>query len=110
MNFTWWHASACIRWLWPAVCDQCMRHAHRSFCDAPEQIELVIRAHVGQIGHAIGEAEEGTDCANIPDVLVRKASLMQRLHVRLRDFMGALRYLDGEIQHQLLTPDRKSDV
>ena len=56
---------------------------------ATEVVELVVGPHDDQVGHAVGQREEGGDGADVPGVLVGEAVGAQRLEIGVADGLGA---------------------
>src|SRR5947209_11381418 len=38
----------------------------------PHHVKFVVWPHAGDIGHPIGQREEGSDCGDVPDIIVAK--------------------------------------
>src|SRR5262245_59273827 len=60
---------------------------------AAHRVELGIRPHVGQVGHAVGQVEEGGHRADVPDVGVAETVLAQPRQIRGVDGPGVARDL-----------------
>src|SRR5437879_1924051 len=69
---------------------------------ATHGVELVIGAHVGKVGHAVGERKKGRDPANVPNIVVTKPEFPQRDAVRVLKLLRLQGHLEGEIQHRAL--------
>ena len=72
------------------------------FRHPPHQIKLVVRAHAGHVGHAVRQAEERGDGADVPDVFVGEAMLVQRGEIFIADFVRLFGDLHREIAHRFL--------
>jgi hypothetical protein len=68
----------------------------------PPKIKNVVPPHPGHIRHAIGQAEERRHGADIPDVFVIEAVLVQSDEIGVIDGTGIESDLHGEIQHGFL--------
>src|SRR5213078_3997510 len=64
------------------------------FRDAAHDVELVVRAEGEQVGHPVGEREQGGDGADVPDLLISEAGVSEALQIVLVDLGGADSELD----------------
>src|SRR5438093_2649491 len=69
---------------------------------ATHGVELVIGAHVGKVGHAVGERKKGRDPANVPNIVVTEPEFPQRDEVRVLKLLRLQGHLEGEIEHRAL--------
>ena len=67
-----------------------------------QQEKLVVRAHVDQVRHAVGQREKCGDAADVPDVLRAEAMAAQDIVIRIGHGLGRAREFAREIQHRLL--------
>ena len=69
------------------------------FRQTPHDVEFVIRAHAGDIGHPVGQCEERRDRRDIPDIVIAKSVAGDGAEIRFRDAVRLRADLHREVEH-----------
>src|SRR5205807_7288967 len=71
--------------------------------DPAEQIELVVRSHRDQVGHAVRKREERCDGADVPDVFVAEAMTAKLVIIGVGKLGRMQRDLERKGEHRFLS-------
>src|SRR5260370_18302675 len=73
--------------------------AESLFRQTPHDVEFVVRAHAGDVGHPVRQCEERRDRGDIPNVVVAKTVAGDGSEIRFRNPVRFGAHLHREVEH-----------